>query len=297
MAMAMPGAGGTPIQIIERAQSSDNTLVSQARLENQASLRILLSDSPNDLPSPTSAISLNTAFPSTWYTVDSCHAPLATSPGPVPLTSGTYKRSYAEQDNDFLAPAGTSLIGGYIEIDIQTASGTWQNVTADILQQGITSNANLPGTFQNHPIIHFEKPNYKYACNPNPGTPTPGGTAGPCVNNAVGSTNPYDFLPINMYDTREGNARDVSDGTIHVGGVMNIVELDVGNLQKWFANDSYGQQALFNGGYIVYFSDRRGNYCNANCSANGGYNALGETGNTAMKISSTPHLLLELLTA
>jgi hypothetical protein len=276
MAMAMPGAGGAPIQIIERAQSSDSALVSQARLENQASLRILLSDNANDLPSPTSAVSLNAPLPSTWYTIDACHAPLAESPGPVPVLLGIPTRSLLNQeaDNDFLTAAGTPLVGGYIEIDMQTSSGAWQSVTADILQLGITSK--MPGTCQNHPVLHLEEPN-SYACNPNPGVP-PGLLPGPCVGNTVGSTNPYDYVPINMYDTREGNARDVNDGTIHLGGVMNIVELDVGNLQKWFVNDSYGQLALNNGGYIVYFSDRRGNYCNTNCSANGGYNGLGETG-------------------
>jgi hypothetical protein len=279
MAMAMPGAGGTPIQIIERKEASDSTAVSQARLENQASVRILLSDSTADLPDGTSAVSLNTAFPSTWYTMNSCHPPLATSPGQVPPPvppQTTPTRTLLEQDNDFLTPYGTSLIGGYIEIDIQTSSGAWQNVTTDILQQGIASVSGVTPTCANHPVIHLEEPN-TWTCNPNPGL-TPGTTSGPCVSNTVGSTNSYDYVPINMYDTREGNPRDVDTDTIQLGGVMNVVELDVGNLQQWFATDSYGQQALFNGGYIVYFSDRRGNYCSTNCSANGGYNGLGETG-------------------
>jgi hypothetical protein len=271
MAMAMPGAGGTPIQIIERAQSSDNTLISQARLENQASLRILLSDNANDLPNPSGAVSLNTTLPSSWYPSNSCHAPLAESPGPV--QSGKPNPPWnAEQDNDFLTPATTPLIGGYIEIDIQTSSGAWQNVTSDVLSYGITSSAGL--TCLNYrPILHLEELNL-YNCQ---------GSGSTCVDRTTGtdgpgSTNPYDYVPINTYDTREGNARDVDDDTIHLGGVMNVIELDVGNLQWWFANDSDGQLALFNGGYIVYFSDRRGNYCSTNCSANGGYNGLGETG-------------------
>jgi hypothetical protein len=269
MAMAMPGAGGTPIQIIERAQASDTTAVSQARLENQASLRILLSDNANDLPNPSSAVSLNGSLPS-WYTVNSCHAPLATSPGPVPPPvppQTTATRTLLEQDNDFLTPYGTPLIGGYIEIDIQTASGAWQSVTADILQQGIASVSGVTPTCANHPVIHLEEPN-TWTCNPNPGL-TPGTTSGPCVTNAVGSTNSYDYVPINVYDTREGNARDVNNGIMHLGGVMNVIELDVANLQQWFATDSYGQQGLFNGGYIVYFSDRRGNYNPAATASNG----------------------------
>ncbi len=253
MAMAMPGAGGTPIEIIERAQSSDSSLVSQARLENQASVRILLSDLTSDLPDGSAAVSLNSAFPSTWYTVDSCHAPLAQSPGPV--QSGYPNLPWTKwQDNDFLTAANTYLIGGYIEIDIQTSSGSWVNVTQEVLSQGITPASSMSSSCTNHPIVHLEELN-PYSCNGNSHCVSrSSGADGP------GSTDSYDYIPINMYDTREGNARDVNDGTIHLGGVMNVVELDVGNLQLWFANDSDGSQALFNGGYIVYFSDRRGNY-------------------------------------
>ena len=49
-----------------------------------------------------------------------------------------------------------------------------------------------------------------------------------------------------------------------MGGVMHYVELDVGNLKRWFArtgahNAGTGNQALNQNGYIVYFSDRRSN--------------------------------------
>jgi hypothetical protein len=271
MAMAMPGAGGTPIEIIERAQSSDSSLVSQARLENQASLRILLSGSPNDLPIPSNAVPLDATLNSAnsyGYSVGPCNAPLAISAGPQ-QSGSNYN---AEQDNDLLSPVSTPLIGGYIEIDIQTSSGAWVNVASDVLSYGITAASG--STCSNyHPILHLEEIN-PYSCNHS----AVDGKVPACAAHTAGSTNPYDYIPINMYDTREGNARDVDYDKIYLGGVMNVVELDVGNLQRWFAYDSDGSQALNNGGYIVYFSDRRGNYCNANCSANGGYNGLGETG-------------------
>lgn len=258
--MAIAFQGAAPISIIERAQGADTPLLAQARLENQASMRILLSDSANSLPNPSGAVSLNTAFPITWYTVDPCHAPLALSPGSVPTFKGKPLRAILEQDNDFLIPANISLIGGYIEIDIQVSSGAWQNVTTEILKQGITANSTLPLSCTNHPIVHLEEPN-RYNCNPNPGL-TPGAKSGPCVTNPVGSLNPYDYVPINMYDTREGSLRDVNDGNIYLNGVMSVVELDVANLQRWFAGQfgSSGTMALNNGGYIVYFSDRRGNF-------------------------------------
>lgn len=252
MSFAIPGSGSQPINIIERAQSTDSSLLSQARLENQASIRILLSDSTSDLPDGTNAVSLSSAFPTTWYPAnnsDGCHAPLAMSPGPA-------------QDNDFLTAANTPLIGGFIEVDVQTSAGTWVNVTSDVLSQGITNDNPSPGNpclgggNSFYPILHLEERN-NYVCR-----------SGACA--AEPATSPYGYVPINMYDAREGNLRDNSSpASIYLNGVMNVIELDVKDLQWWFANDTFGKQALFNSGYIVYFSDRRGNYNPAATATNG----------------------------
>lgn len=248
MSFAIPGSGSQPINIIERAQSTDSTLLSQARLENQASLRILLSDSTADLPDGVNAVSLSSAFPTAWYPAnnsDGCHAPLAMSPGPA-------------QDGDFLTAANTPLIGGYIEVDIQNASGVWVNVTSDVLSQGITSDGNpcVGGGKSYYPILHLEERN-NYAC-----------TSGTCASEP--KTSSYGYVPINMYDAREGNLRDNSSPTsIYINGVMSVIEIDAQNLQWWFANDTFGKQANFNSGYIVYFSDRRGNYNPAATTTNG----------------------------
>lgn len=235
MSFAIPGSGNQPINIIERAQASDSSLLSQARLENQASMVILLSDSTSGFPAWSSPVSLTTAFPTSWYPSNSCHALLAASPGPL-------------QDSDFLTAAGTPLIGGYIAVGIQTSSGSWVDVTTDVLSQGITNDNPLPGSpcvaggKRYYPILHLEEAN-PYACNP-----------GLCLS-------PATYIPINIYDAREGNLRDNSaPASIYVNGVINVVELDVHDLQWWFANDALGKQALFNSGYIVYFSDRRKNY-------------------------------------
>ncbi|MGH9434963.1 MAG: pilus assembly PilX family protein, partial [Terriglobia bacterium] len=134
MAFAVPGSGNQPINIIERAPLAEDPTspLGQARLENQASMRILLSDSVNDLPDGANAVSLSAPFPSTWYPSDACHAVVAVSPGP-------------SQDADFLTPAGTSLLGGFIEVDIQNAAGAWINVTQAVLDQGITNDNPGPG--------------------------------------------------------------------------------------------------------------------------------------------------------
>jgi hypothetical protein len=49
---------------------------------------------------------------------------------------------------------------------------------------------------------------------------------------------------------------------MNLGGVMNYVALDAGNLKKWLAGTTgtTGNLAVDNGGYIIYFSDRRGNH-------------------------------------
>ena len=69
-----------------------------------------------------------------------------------------------------------------------------------------------------------------------------GAPAAPC--NAT--TSGYDYWPMVLYDTREGVSRDnalpnnASDSAanhpeITAEGVMNYIQLDVTNLQKWFA--------------------------------------------------------------
>ena len=80
----------------------------------------------------------------------------------------------------------------------------------------------------------------------------------------------YNWYPINFYDAREGEVRDVSAGadSCSTNGVMNAVEIDVGNLKRWLSgaigtsgtNVNYVAQ----NGYVLYFSDRRGMLPNPN---------------------------------
>jgi Tfp pilus assembly protein PilX len=75
----------------------------------------------------------------------------------------------------------------------------------------------------------------------------------------------FNWYPINFYDSREGEAWDVRNTattTCSANGVMNAVELDVGNLKRWLtgATGTTGTQisSATANGYLVYFSDRRG---------------------------------------
>ena len=83
----------------------------------------------------------------------------------------------------------------------------------------------------------------------------------------------FNWYPINFYDGREGEPQDVTQtgsaaNSCTPQGVMNAVELDVGNLAQWFAGNIPGSGNLVNytnqNGYVLYFSDRRGMLPNPN---------------------------------
>jgi len=83
-----------------------------------------------------------------------------------------------------------------------------------------------------------------------------------------------DYWPNVLFDAREGAFRDVCPNGSSpctstqpmVNGVIHYVELDVNNLAKWFTGQlgingpgaMDGQNAPYD--FVVYFSDRRGNY-------------------------------------
>ena len=94
--------------------------------------------------------------------------------------------------------------------------------------------------------------------------------AAPAASTTPQSITMYNWYPINFYDAREGEPRDVdwstvngnTDNTCTTNGVMNAVEIDVGNLKRWLAGSIGTSGSLVNSseqnGYILYFSDRRG---------------------------------------
>jgi Tfp pilus assembly protein PilX len=85
----------------------------------------------------------------------------------------------------------------------------------------------------------------------------------------------FNWYPINFYDAREGEPRDTlwsqtngADNTCTSNGIMNAVEIDVGNLKRWLAGSigSSGTSVDYamQNGYVLYFSDRRGMLPNPN---------------------------------
>jgi Tfp pilus assembly protein PilX len=236
--LTLPFAGGSasPIEIIKRPPDGESatSLLGESRLYNQASLRILISDVETNLPG-------DSGHPLTT-------AGLTASPhNYVVQNAASFNPPFAAanpNDPDFLTSAdadetgNANLIDGFIRIDRQNSDGTWTDVTMDILNLGISTN-------QANAILRFQKPRWDLL-------------------DTTNSLNATDYIPINMYDTRESHFRDSGyPSFLRKIGIMNLIELDVNNLKKWFEGASgfgtAGTLALTNNGYIVYFSDRRGN--------------------------------------
>jgi len=234
--------GANPIDIIRRPNpaSPDPPTLRPQRFYNLASLRILLSDTAAEL----------TALPDTVGTpvsLEDASLPVAAGSFPLAGSNGNPRQGYR-------SASGTALTGGYILINRQSTSGTWSDVTNEILALGI-SGRNLWSTsctVDPHPnaIIRIQRVKE----GPATGTCGSGATSAPRT----------DFWPNTLYDPREGLRRDVessSQNDMYLGGVIHYVEFDVNNYKRWIEGTlgSSGPGSQDETGYVVYFSDRRTN--------------------------------------
>jgi hypothetical protein len=270
------------------------------RYFSQASLRILLSDNAADITgldcvSATAPFNLaDLARPvASWVTPNATALKTAmTSAGTtlLPLAASgaagaTVAAGYNSNDG-YWQPTNTPIITGFIKIDAQTSygspCGTYTDVTKEILSLGYAGrNLNpfslapptlpgLPGALvvpsvclDPHPkaVIRLER------VRDNPSNF--GLNAGCGVNATTAPPNPSDYWPNALYDTREGYNRQPTpalNNKVTLGGIMNYVELDVKNLAAWF-NGAIGTSgpttkdpAVAPNNFVVYISDRRGNY-------------------------------------
>ena len=160
-----------------------------------------------------------------------------------------------------------NLLDGYLRVEIRQNDGSYAGVTKEWLELGFARGVTPPGTG----LLNTVHPNailllQMQADRNGDGTAsaaelmTDGGTnsviTGPATRN--------NWYPINMYETREGEFRENQRVTANcsIGGVLNLVEIDVNNLKRWLAGTigSSGGNAEFvsQNGYILYVSDRRG---------------------------------------
>jgi len=212
------------------------------------------------------------------------------------------------------APTAPATCGPYIKIEYQD-SGTagWVDKTLEILELGTTGRNISNGAVdtvgstptqlaagagascyepQPDAVIRLQRVRdvpsntSTYTCGYSPVGPFTKGVVGGGPASGKITTNASDYIPLALFDPREGLLRDVSPGGANVplGGVMHYVELDVTNLARWFtgAIGTKGAAAASTVGYLVYFSDRRGNQpCTpvANCPSSASASGSRKLGN------------------
>jgi len=193
------------------------------------------------------------------------------------------------------------LVGGWLLVEVKWASdGKWHGATQEWLSMGFARGVNVPtepglncatpgSTFGNNQlttptgcnyladhknaILYFQQTkDSTLAGTPSVTADHPLTAAGVYWDTANCGTTPlpscksqYNWYPINFYDAREGENNDnqiFNPSTGTPNGIMNAVELDVGNLRNWLLGNtgSTGKNVDFTtmNGYVLYFSDRRG---------------------------------------
>ena len=232
-AMNLPfvSPGLRAIEMIRRPPAGEdpNSLVGKSRLYNMAQIRVLISDTAAENPGGAGVQLVGGSY------------------GPNGTTFAEGRDGY---DPDFIEPPGVSdgdrwpLIDGFLLVQSKQADGTFTDVTMEWLNLGIARE-------DVNAILKFEQ------LKDNDGNGTP---------DEDDLDKEEEVLQLGLYDAREGEVRDdpagKAAGTCAIGGIMNIVELDVGNLKKWFdgttgTNGTDTDWAPQNG-YVFYFSDRRG---------------------------------------
>lgn len=174
------------------------------------------------------------------------------------LTGCTWPAGSTLANNDPIYTGATTayntpLLNGFIKIEKQNAAGVWSDVTLEILNLGFAG-PNLQGGICADPtpnaVIRLMRlrDNGLAACNYQP---------------AGGSQIATDYYPNMLFDAREGGTRLVATNTgLSHGGLFGYVAVDMDNFRRWVAGTigATGNQALNNNGYIIYFSDRRGDH-------------------------------------
>jgi len=276
--LAFVQQGVTPYEIIRRpypATESPTSNTGSSRLYNLAQIRILLDDNPANLPLGPQPGDRQIDFYPNATAVGALGAgltPMAqgVQAPPAQICLDAKKKPIACSDPAWVNRVGGAtnapwpLISGWLRVEYRDAAGQYHNITQEWLNLGFARQAQAGGPTPNLEagIANTVHPNAILLLQyPVPTDPT--NLSDPP---RFAPTAPqYAWYPINMYDPREGEARDNPGGTLFdcaVGGLMNVVELDMNNLRLWLNGTIPGSGTLVESssqnGYVVYFSDRRG---------------------------------------
>jgi hypothetical protein len=302
-----------PIEIIRRPAPGDSTLLSNSRLYNMAAIRVLLADTQAGLhpersaPAPLDVndVQLVGSVATTAGTMYYATAATATSPNWVPPTGCGAPATWPLLGEVTAAAKCQSV---WLRVEYVNAAGQWTGVTQEWLSHGFGRTYDMPPTHPYNaangagsaspycptgtaltfppawPIAAAQWPpvtgNNPQAQCQNPISPAililqqlQNGMGAASATGAAGTAN--NWLPLNLYDAREGEPRDSRPGgdpetSCSPIGVMNVVEIDVGNLWLWLQGvgpyaggngpnvSIVNQQGTNENGYILYFSDQRG---------------------------------------
>jgi hypothetical protein len=238
---------GPPIEIIREPLPGEDLAgnLSSSRLYSQAQIRVLFADTQADLPGGAGG-----AQPGD-QSLD--------TPG-TPFAAGSIGAANETADPNWKRPASVptgdwSILGGWVRVEFRKADGTYQNVTKEWLDLGFSRGLQTPDSEHGRPnnvntnaimILQQQRDS---------------ATRGAAI--TTGPTQ-YRWMPLNFYDTREGERREkpAAGITCSVGGIMNATELDVNNLKNWLqgtigTNGKLVESASQNG-YILYYADHRG---------------------------------------
>jgi hypothetical protein len=160
-----------------------------------------------------------------------------------------------------------NLLDGYLRVEIRQNDGSYAAVTKEWLELGFARgvnppNAGAPNAVHPNAILLLQM----QADRNGDGTASAVELAKDAGTNSVvtGPATVNNWYPINMYDAREGEFRENQRATTNcsVGGVLNLVEIDVNNLKRWLTGltgaSGGNTEFVSQNGYILYVSDRRG---------------------------------------
>jgi len=322
------------IDIIRRPNAGESAKITAERYFAQASLKILLSDDPQDImnlpciDSATQPFDLSKlAQPVNLWPAAAPYSTLKanmTAAGanyvPLPLAASGAKQgttngsNYSSADGYWLPNPGPGLaypiVKGFLKIEAQTLygnpCGNWRDVTVEILSLGyvgkninplaglVAANYGAPTAAAGAPLYPVPALGNSIPTAAQLGFQNAGGTCPDPHPNAVirlervrdnpstwtnanrcgawsTASPPSDFWPNTLFDAREGTLRDVAPAAPFskyptLNGVMHYIELDARNLTRWLGGQIGATGTSTKDGvnspnnFVVYISDRRGNY-------------------------------------
>ncbi len=283
LSLPFVGAGVSPIQIIRKPPATEvaGSSISVSRLYNKAQIRVLLADTQAQLTPERPAlmgdadnIQLNEEAGAQYGTAG---VPIYNAAGGVlgnthfayasTSAATTYFDPNTQQIDPPKYPARTNwpIVDGWLRVEYKDAAGNWHGVTREWLKYGFARSPIAAPVTVGANTVHPEAILILQQLADRDGNET---VANSGVESTSATVSRYNWYPINLYDVREGEIRDTTtgkaNGTCAVNGVMNIAEIDVGNLRKWLTGNMLpaGSGTLVDNqtlnGYALYFSDRRG---------------------------------------